>query len=339
MSFIAYFRAFVGQRTDLLPTARTLKKISHHPTLNMHLSTLPIIDISPFLSTSSPDEEAKDKCAKQISAACRLVGFFYLVNHGIPKPVTDSVLSMGKDFFINSSMEEKEAIRRQPVGVGNGDGTRGWQPLRDNMTKGKRDWQEAVDFYREHDETENAGSKNGPPYDILMGRNLWPQRPETLKDVYEDYTARMSQLGDAVLRGMSAALKAGTEDIFVRSTKKSFWGMRLIGYAPIPQAEDTSSDEDSDDDGISCGEHTDYGCVTLLLTDSTRGALQVRPQSQPNSWINADPIPGAFVVNIGDMMERWTNGMWKSTTHRVVHRSEGFRVSVPFFHEPNFDAW
>jgi isopenicillin N synthase-like dioxygenase len=73
-----------------------------------------------------------------------------------------------------------------------------------------------------------------------------------------------------------------------------------------------------------------------LLADDTKGALQVRTKA--GEWINADPIPGAFVVNIGDMMERWTNGEWKSTLHRVIHKGSEYRVSVPFFFEPNFDA-
>lgn len=81
---------------------------------------------------------------------------------------------------------------------------------------------------------------------------------------------------------------------------------------------------------------SDYGCVTLLLADPTPNALQV--QTKSGDWITANPMRGAFVVNIGDMMERWTNGIWKSTNHRVIHRGEKFRVSVPFFFEPNFDA-
>lgn len=80
----------------------------------------------------------------------------------------------------------------------------------------------------------------------------------------------------------------------------------------------------------------DYGCVTLLLADSTPNALHV--QRKDGSWISADPIPGAFVVNIGDMIERWTNGLWKSTNHRVIHRGANYRVSVPFFFEPDFNA-
>lgn len=74
----------------------------------------------------------------------------------------------------------------------------------------------------------------------------------------------------------------------------------------------------------------------MLLADSTPNALQV--QTKAGDWITANPLQGAFVVNIGDMMERWTNGLWKSTNHRVLHRGDKFRVSVPFFFEPNFDA-
>ena len=78
--------------------------------------------------------------------------------------------------------------------------------------------------------------------------------------------------------------------------------------------------------------------MTLLLADSTRGALQAQARDDPAKWINVNPVEGAFVVNIGDMMERWSNGLWKSTLHRVVHRSEGYRVSVPFFLEPDIKA-
>jgi isopenicillin N synthase-like dioxygenase len=312
---------------------RNMSSQTSHIINNMSPESLPQIDISPFLHSTPVDQEARRRCAEDIYNACTSTGFFYLTNHGIPTSQTDAVLSLGRDFFLDSSAEEKDAIVRKKVGVGNGDGARGWQPVRDNMTGGKRDWQEAVDMYREPEETENDGSGNEPPYDLLMGKNLWPQRPTGLRETYEDYVANMLQLGDVVCTAMGAALGVD-EEVFVRHTKKSFWGMRLIGYAPIPET--GSSKAVNDDDGISCGEHTDYGCVTLLLTDSVKGALQVKSTS--GSWINADPIPGAFVVNIGDMMERWTNGLWRSTTHRVVHRGDAFRVSVPFFYEPDFGA-
>src|SRR6187549_1458378 len=117
------------------------------------------------------------------------------------------------------------------------------------------------------------------------------------------------------------------EEVFVRNTDRSFWVMRMIGYPPleVPLSQDASSDEDITE--FSCGQHTDYGCVTLLLADPTPGALQVLLKDN-KTWLNADPLPGCFVVNIGDMIERWTNGVWKSNVHRVVHRGQGYRVSV-----------
>jgi isopenicillin N synthase-like dioxygenase len=87
----------------------------------------------------------------------------------------------------------------------------------------------------------------------------------------------------------------------------------------------------------------DYGCLTILNTDETTGALQVMSKSgietlTSGEWINADPLEGAFVINIGDMINVWTNGLYKSTLHRVIHTKQSYRISVPFFYEPSFDS-
>jgi isopenicillin N synthase-like dioxygenase len=232
----------------------------------MSASSLPLIDISPFLPSTPFNQQARKACAMEIFDACTSTGIFYLTNHGILKSQTNAVLSQGRDFFLNSSMDEKNAIVRKKVGEDDGDGTRGWQPVRDNVTGGKRDWQEAVDFYRE-----DEGSKKSPPYAMLQGKNLWPQRPAELKETYEKYVENMLALGEVLMIAMGSALGEGNEEIFVQHTRKSFWGMRLIGYAPIPKLEQIS--QEMNDDGISCGAHTDYGCVTFLLQDSTKGAL------------------------------------------------------------------
>jgi isopenicillin N synthase-like dioxygenase len=199
------------------------------------------------------DLEARRRCAGGIYNAYTDTGFFYLINHGISTSQTDTVLKLGRDFFLNSSAEEKEAIARQKVGVGNGDGARGWQPVRDNVTMGKRDWQEAVDMYREPEEGETDGSRKELPYDLLMGRNLWPQRPKVLKETCEDYVANMLQLGDVVVTAMGAALGMDQE-VFSWHTKKSYWGMRLIGYAPIPEFGSLMAR--NDDGGICCAQQT-----------------------------------------------------------------------------------
>jgi len=90
-------------------------------------------------------------------------------------------------------------------------------------------------------------------------------------------------------------------------------------------------------DGVSCGAHKDYGCYTLLHSTSQSNSLQVF-STKTKEWMQVSPIPDTFIVNIGEMWEIWTNGLYRSTLHRVVHKSESYRVSIPFFFEPNWDA-
>ncbi|KAI9696904.1 MAG: hypothetical protein M1820_007979 [Bogoriella megaspora] len=292
-------------------------------------TSLPIIDISPFLSATSTAQD-RQTCAFALSHACQNIGFFYLIGHSIPPSTTSSILSLSRQFFLESSDSAKSAISRRSAGHGHGDGARGYQKLGENITQGKGDWHEALDFYRE----EENNTKEGPPYKLLNGRNLYPQEPKGFETATKSYIEDMKRVGTAVVKAMGVALDLGSEDetdVFVNATRDSFWVMRMIGYPPLPKP-----DGEMNEDAQSCGTHTDYGCVTLLLADATKGALQVR--AKDGSWIDADPLPGAFVVNIGDMIERWTNGLWRSTPHRVVHRGDGYRVSVPFFFEPDWEA-
>ncbi|MCJ1430777.1 hypothetical protein MMC27_000127 [Xylographa pallens] len=345
------------------------------PTPSASTPSLPLIDISPFLSPSSPSS-ALTACATALSTACTTHGFFYLTHHGLPPALTARVLSLARTFFTTATPLEKRLIARQPPGHGYGDGARGYQPPASNLTAGQRDAHEAIDWYRPVLPAEapgltgkeltflriygdyglvrlrQHGGADGPlldadgqplrlgqdargrvpPFALLRGVNLWPDRPAEFRDVYQVYVREMLALGEGVLRAMGCALGLRERDFFVGKSRESFWVMRAIGYPPLPAKGDGDGDG-----GISCGEHTDYGCLTLLLADETRGALQVQARDG-QGWIAADPVEGALVVNIGDMMERWTNGLWRSTRHRVVHRGEGYRVSVPFFVEPDFEA-
>ena len=295
-------------------------------------SSLPIVDISPFISNNA-SSILRSECVSRLSSACRDVGFFYLTGHSIPPSTTDNVLSLARKFFLETPESGKNRIKRKEPNEEYGDGARGYQCLGENVTAGIRDFHEAIDFYREEPEH----LQRGPPYELLKGRNLWPQYPPQLEAVYRDYIDEIKLVATAVVRAMGAALDLGEfEEVFVEATRKSFWVMRMIGYPPLPKTNGEAHTTSEVDDDQSCGTHTDYGCVTLLLADDTKGALQVR--ARDGTWIAADPLPGAFVVNIGDMMERWTNGLWKSTEHRVVHHGDNFRVSVPFFLEPNWDA-
>lgn len=271
----------------------------------MTQNTLPIIDISPFLDSSATHESCR-KTASSINSACKDYGFFYLTGHGIPTTTLDKVISLARDFF-SLPLDAKNKIKRYDAGsVQGGDGARGYQGMGENVTGGKRDMHEAIDLYREW---EAKRDENLPPgtYATLQGPNLWPEEPHDLKEMYLAYIEQLKSVGTALVRAMGMALDLpepisaadeATEDaeIFVRKTDHSFWVMRLIGYPKLdaPLAGDAKEAE------FSCGEHTDYGCVTLLLADPTPGALQVLLKDG-STWLNADPIAGMFVVNIGDM--------------------------------------
>ena len=311
------------------------------------MNSLPIIDISPFLD-SQASEDARLKTARDLDSACRNVGFFYISHHNITIPELNEILSLAHAFFALPSAA-KNTIKMLPPGVGDGDGSRGYQSIGENVTEGKRDWHEGLDLYRPVLSTK-------PPYSLVMGVNKWP--PGEFRRVYEMYIEKLLVLGGAVMHAIALGL-GEKEDYFDEWISEPFWVMRAIGYPPL---------ETQDDGGISCGEHTgtlfltvseifeilieDYGCLTFLIADAhATGSLQVKLRAT-GEWISADPIEGCFVCNIGDMMQVpaenhrsgrltckvWTNNQYTSTLHRVIHKSRKYRVSVPFFFEPNFDA-
>jgi isopenicillin N synthase-like dioxygenase len=159
-----------------------------------------------------------------------------------------------------------------------------------------------------------------------MGSNQWPNEPSGFRPLIEEYVNVMTDLGEAIIQGIALAL-SGKKDAFGgKRAGDPFWILRVIGYPPMKKS----------DFEVGCGDHTDYGLLTLVNQDPTIPALQVK--NNEGNWIWAKPIPGTFVVNIGDMLKIWTNGLYQSTLHRVMNDDSKYRVSVPFFYEPNFDA-
>ncbi|KAJ3271271.1 hypothetical protein HDV01_006943 [Terramyces sp. JEL0728] len=278
-------------------------------------NALPVVDISAFLKQSSLQE--KQKTAKSLHDACVQFGFLYLKGHGLTIEEMAEIRKLSKEFF-DLSEEEKQAIS-----ISNNDLARGYQKLGQNITLYAQDWHEGVDLYAPVDDNHIIKQRG---LKTLAGKNPDPQRPANFTKIVDEYVVKMKRIGMATMSAMAMGL--GLEErFFDKYMENSFWVMRLIGYPPLKKVDNV---------GISCGEHTDYGCLTILNTDDTTGALQVLAKS--GEWITADPIPGHFVINIGDMVNNWTNDMYKSTLHRVIHTKESYRVSVPFFFEPNFDA-
>ncbi|KAJ8080588.1 hypothetical protein AAF712_003034 [Marasmius tenuissimus] len=298
--------------------------------------TLPIINITPYLvNDQSPSiTERRVATSAAIHDACLNFGFFYLdISAFVDPREADELASLAREFFaLPQDVKDRIALKNE-------DNVRGYARLKENVTNGKADNHEGIDFYRP---VENP-DKTKP----LWGSNQWPDI-SGFRERYQKWTEKMQTLGLIVMEAMAVGLGMTPEEWKeLRSqVDESFWVMRAIGYPPLPD----------DHDGFSCGAHKDYGCLTFLYADPTPNALQVfvrdpeigtsadvsgLPEEQgadDGHWITANPIHGCVVCNIGEMWEIWTEGLYKSTLHRVVHRGSNYRVSIPFFFEPNFTA-
>ncbi|MBW0549343.1 hypothetical protein O181_089058, partial [Austropuccinia psidii MF-1] len=285
-------------------------------------SSLPIIDISPFLHPHAT-KDSLSETANLIHQACSKTGFFYLTGHGISKEEMSKILQVTRAFLVDGSEETKARLS-----IFLNDKARGYQRRGENVTSGKPDWHEALDLYAPSPFGSDGLGK------ILGGENRYPEEPKIFKQVVENWVKQMCELGQIVMRATAMGLGLSEAEIkkLLDQVQDSFWVLRCIGYPPLPTTYD----------GVSCGAHKvlisffglinpDYGCYTFLHTDSTKGALQVfvpgNHVGEPGRWIEANPLEGAFVVNIGEMWEIWTNGLYKATLHRVIHKGSNYRVS------------
>ncbi|KAJ9119590.1 hypothetical protein QFC22_003299 [Naganishia vaughanmartiniae] len=264
--------------------------------------TLPIVSISPYLPSCQQQFSDADRAeaAQSIHQACRDIGFFYLrVDDYLTEREMYSVLEKGREFFLTATEEEKAGI-----GLENGDGVRGYQKLKQNITMGKADHHEGLDFYAPSPYPDGDNRDTTGQLKPLGHVNQWPKKPAQFRPEMEEWIERMRVLGMVVMKAMADGLGMNHEEWKVLSgmVQDTFWVMRIIGYPPLP----------SSAEGVSCGAHKDYGCLTFLHADDTPKALQVflRPTPIPGQppagddegvWIDADPIPGCFVVNVGEM--------------------------------------
>lgn len=278
------------------------------------MNTLPLIDIAPLYGT---DNAAWRDVATQIDAACRDWGFFYITGHGIPPERIDALLAAAKAFFALPEAEKlKIDITRTAHHRGYGAiATEQLDPTQPSDLKETFD----MGFHMAADHPEVLAGKP------LRGPNRHPDLPGWAP-LMEQHYADMQALAQTLLRAIALAL--GIErDFFDARFAEPISVFRMIHYPPRHTA--SSAEQQG------AGAHTDYGCVTLLYQDDA-GGLQVR--NVHGEWIDAPPIPGSFVVNIGDMMARWSNDRYTSTPHRVISPLGVHRYSMPFFAEPHPDT-
>ncbi|MEV4618597.1 2-oxoglutarate and iron-dependent oxygenase domain-containing protein [Asanoa sp. NPDC049573] len=269
---------------------------------------LPVIDVAPL--RTGGDAGA---VAREIESACRDTGFFYVAGHGVPAALLDRLDAAARAFFARPD-DEKLAIAMRHAGPA----WRGYFPLGGELTAGRPDRKEGLYF---GEELPAGDPRAGLP---LHGRNLFPPAVPELRAAVLDYLAALTALAQDVLRGVALSLDLPADYFAAGYTRVPTVLFRIFHYPP--------QEPEADDWGV--GEHTDYGLLTLLAQDHN-GGLSVRT---PGGWVDAPPLPGTFVCNIGDMLERLTGGWYRSTLHRVRNVSGNERLSYPFFFDPDFGA-
>ncbi|CAA2141698.1 isopenicillin N synthase family oxygenase [Hyphomicrobium sp. ghe19] len=274
-----------------------------------NFSSIPIVDITKLRIGTIAEQKA---VAEELGKAAREVGFVYITGGGIDESLFDGVLDATKRFF---ALPHDEKMK---VYIGNSRCHRGYVPEGEEVfASGTKDKKEAYDLSMDLP-ADDPDFVSGNP---LLGPNQWPELPGFATAV-DDYYRAVFALGRVLLRGFSMAI--GEEPTFFdQYVTKPPSQLRLIHYPFDTSAEDRP--------GI--GAHTDYECFTLLR--STSPGLEV--MNGAGEWIDAPPLPGAYVVNVGDMMEIWTNGEFTATSHRVRKVSEE-RYSFPLFFAADYDT-
>ncbi len=295
-----------------MPNPSAMDKTDDISARTLNFGSIPVIDLGSFLE-GQPG--AKEKVAEEIGRACRHVGFFYIKNHGISEDVTDELIKQSKRFF-RQPFDKKMEVDAKKIGR-----HRGYIPMGDLSAgvKARPDVQEGFELCEElpaDDPDYLAGS-------IMYGPNVWPDNLPGFREGVYGYFEAVMDLGFKLFHAfeMTLGLPQGWFDPL---TDKSMSQLRLIYYPP--------QEGDVDPKQIGIGAHTDYECFTLLLQDEN-GGLQVG--NRQGEWIEATPIPGTIIVNVGDMLMRWTNDEFVSTPHRVINRSGKERLSFPLFFAAN----
>jgi isopenicillin N synthase-like dioxygenase len=279
----------------------------------IEVDKIPVIDVSK-LRSGTP--ETAHAVALEIRQAAEEVGFFYILNHGIPEAVIKQAYYVAKEFF-NLPKELKDSVKINTnhhgyLSVGEA-----------KMEQAERmDLKESFVWGLDLPDEHSSVTMENP----FLGRNQWPdEMPEFKRSVYPFFEAGL-QCGRDMMRAFALAMEL-PEDSFLKATNEPIARSSIIRYPPQP--------EDLGVEQFGVAPHTDYGCLTLLWQDQV-GGLEV--QTREGEWVTAHPIENTLVVNVGDLLTRWTNEGFKSTPHRVVNRKGQERYSMVIAWDPNFDT-
>lgn len=278
----------------------------------MSALNLPILDLS--LLDQGP--EAASRFRDELRAATHDVGFFYLTGTGVTPDLEARLLQAARDFF---ALPEADKLAIENITSPH---FRGYTRVGGERTQGRVDWREQIDIGPEREAIPDA---DGPGYNRLVGPNLWPAAQPELKDVVTEWHDHLTGVARKLLRAWALALGA-EEQYFDRHFGDPQTLIKIVRYP--------GKDDPTPQQGV--GAHKDSGVLTLLWVEPGKGGLQVERDGE---WVDAPPVPGAFVVNIGELLEYATQGYLTATNHRVISPTfPDERISVPFFFNPALEA-
>lgn len=291
------------------------------------MSAVPVVDLTP---AREGDLAERVRVARQIDEACRDIGFFTIAGHGVPEAVARDLRESAHAFF-ELPLGDKLGAAHPEAGT-----PRGYHALAGEALARANDEVAPPDLK----EFFHVGPVDVPADPYFTGErgrqfflpNLWPARPARFREAAIVYYRTMDRLVVVLMR--LAALALGVEErFFDDKVARSIGTMRLNYYprqreAPAPGQ-------------LRAGAHTDYGSITILNGEDVPGGLQVR--TRRGEWIDVRTPPEHFVINIGDLLMRWTNDRWLSNLHRVVNPplaggANAPRLSIAFFNHPNYDV-
>jgi isopenicillin N synthase-like dioxygenase len=282
------------------------------------VESIPMIDVGPLVHGSAA---SRREVSRHIGAACRDIGFFGIANHDIPSLLVQQAFDQAARFFALPTASKAEIAIEQSTCH------RGWFSVGgENLDPAKQqyagDFKEGIKIGQDLPTNHSLVTAGVP----LHGPNQWPASPAEFVPTFREYYALLSNLARALMRAFALALEL-PESYFDEFLTRPMATVGPLHYPP-PVGPITDAQ-------LGAGAHTDFGALTILAQDAN-GGLQVR--NSVGQWIDVPPVDNTFVVNVGDMMARWTNGLFASTVHRVINTSGRDRYSIPFFFDPNYDA-
>ncbi|ETW82213.1 hypothetical protein HETIRDRAFT_475686 [Heterobasidion irregulare TC 32-1] len=282
-------------------------------------SNIPVIDLE-----NVSDPAIRAALADQVRDACVNVGFFYVKNHGISEQTIQGALSSMKAFFsLPTEIKMELDITKTP-------NFKGYTAVlsSNNDPYNNGDMHEGFEFgWEALDASKAANDPKRAKDGVMAGANVWPKEMPGFREAVLEYYHAAVQLGKALFPLFALALNLEA-NFFDDKTENAAAIMRVLHYPPQTGP--------VDDRVIGIGAHTDFECFTILWQEPEIQALQVLNTDQ--KWIDATPIPGTLVINIGDQLARWTNDVFKSTVHRAINRSGIRRYSIPLFFGTDYDV-